>query len=112
VVESVPVRIAVVAPPWAPFRPPCTAGSSRQSTPKQGYRNACRAAVEGYFSVDRVIGEHLELFDDVVAGRTVRGSGQASGNGGSALPEADGDAVTSGVESAPPSGSGGSTRQS
>jgi glycosyltransferase involved in cell wall biosynthesis len=73
-------------------------------------RGACRAAVEGYFSVDRMIREHLELFGDVVAGRTVRTSGQASGNGGTALP--DGDGVTPGVESAPPSGSGGSTRQS
>ena len=32
-------------------------------------RGACRAAVEGYFSVDRMVREHLELFDDVIAAR-------------------------------------------
>jgi glycosyltransferase involved in cell wall biosynthesis len=33
-------------------------------------RAACRAAVEGYFSVERMVREHLELFEDVVAART------------------------------------------
>jgi glycosyltransferase involved in cell wall biosynthesis len=30
-------------------------------------RSACRAAVEGYFSMDRVVDEHLELFEQLVA---------------------------------------------
>jgi len=32
-------------------------------------RHACRAAVEGYFSVERMVREHVELFGDVVAAR-------------------------------------------
>ena len=30
-------------------------------------RRDCRAAVEGYFSVDRMVREHLELFEEIVA---------------------------------------------
>jgi glycosyltransferase involved in cell wall biosynthesis len=30
-------------------------------------RAACRAAVEGYFSMDRVVKEHLELYEQVLA---------------------------------------------
>ena len=30
-------------------------------------RAVCRAAVEGYFSMDRVVGEHLELFAELLA---------------------------------------------
>jgi glycosyltransferase involved in cell wall biosynthesis len=45
-------------------------------------RHACRAAVEGYFSVDRMVREHVELFDDVIAGRVAQaGDGQTSGRG-------------------------------
>ena len=56
-------------------------------------RATCRAAVEGYFSVTRMVGEHLELFDDIVAGRVGRqtGSGSSGGDGGSG-----GDGVASG----------------
>ncbi len=63
-------------------------------------RTACRAAVEGYFSVDRMVGEHLELFEDVIAGRVaqvarvarVAQGGQAPGsNGGSSSGDGDGD---------------------
>jgi glycosyltransferase involved in cell wall biosynthesis len=32
-------------------------------------RRTCRAAVEGYFSVDRMVREHLELFEDVLGRR-------------------------------------------
>ena len=32
-------------------------------------RATCRAAVEGYFSQDRMIREHMELFEDLVAAR-------------------------------------------
>jgi glycosyltransferase involved in cell wall biosynthesis len=31
-------------------------------------REACRAAVEGYFSTERMVRDHLELFDDMLAG--------------------------------------------
>ena len=30
-------------------------------------RGDCRAAVEGYFSMDRCVGEHLELFEDLLS---------------------------------------------
>jgi glycosyltransferase involved in cell wall biosynthesis len=30
-------------------------------------RNACRAAVEGYFSAERMVAEHIELFEEVLA---------------------------------------------
>lgn len=58
-------------------------------------RRACRAAVEGYFSVERMIGEHLELFDHVVAAREARA--QAEGNGRSGDGGASGGAGASGV---------------
>ena len=32
-------------------------------------RAACRAAVEGYFSVGRMVDEHVELFESVLANR-------------------------------------------
>lgn len=32
-------------------------------------RRACRAAVEGYFSTERMVREHLELYEQVLAGR-------------------------------------------
>lgn len=32
-------------------------------------RHRCRAAVEGYFSVERMVDEHVELFEQVLAGR-------------------------------------------
>ncbi len=32
-------------------------------------RTDCRAAVEGYFSVDRMVAEHIELFEQVLADR-------------------------------------------
>ena len=32
-------------------------------------RSACRAAVEGYFSRDRMVDEHLELYAQVLADR-------------------------------------------
>ena len=58
-------------------------------------RAACRAAVEGYFSIDRMVREHVELFEDVVAGtgRPGRRSGAArSGSrpAATAAPGADG----------------------
>ena len=31
-------------------------------------RATCRAAVEGYFSTERMVRDHLELFDDMLAG--------------------------------------------
>ena len=31
-------------------------------------RSACRAAVEGYFSTDRMVAEHLAMFEELVAG--------------------------------------------
>jgi glycosyltransferase involved in cell wall biosynthesis len=31
-------------------------------------RADCRAAVEGYFSAKRMVGEHLELFEEIIAG--------------------------------------------
>jgi hypothetical protein len=31
-------------------------------------RRACRAAVEGYFSTERMAAEHLELFDALLDG--------------------------------------------
>ncbi len=31
-------------------------------------RAVCRASVQGYFSMDRVIGEHLELYEQILAG--------------------------------------------
>ena len=30
-------------------------------------RAACRAAVEGYFSTERMVAEHLDLFEDLIA---------------------------------------------
>jgi len=44
-------------------------------------RHACRAAVEDYFSVDRMVREHIELFDDVVAGRVAQAQAQAQTRG-------------------------------
>jgi len=68
-------------------------------------RAACRAAVEGYFSVERMVREHVELFEDVVAGRLQSpGSGPTGGNGGSGGEGASG--------SAPSGDTGGSTLQS
>ena len=32
-------------------------------------RRTCRAAVEGYFSTERMVDEHLALFEDILAGR-------------------------------------------
>ena len=32
-------------------------------------RTACRAAVEGYFSTDRMVAEHIELFESILAAR-------------------------------------------
>jgi glycosyltransferase involved in cell wall biosynthesis len=32
-------------------------------------RAACRAAVEGYFSVERMVNEHVDLFEQILAGR-------------------------------------------
>jgi glycosyltransferase involved in cell wall biosynthesis len=29
-------------------------------------RGACRASVEGYFSIDRMVAEHISLFEDVL----------------------------------------------
>ncbi|MEA2932771.1 MAG: hypothetical protein QOI56_1556, partial [Actinomycetota bacterium] len=62
-------------------------------------RGACRAAVEGYFSVSRMVGEHLDLFHDVVAARG-RGAGQAGASVGAAG-AAGGDSSSDG---GPPSG--------
>jgi len=70
-------------------------------------RHACRAAVEGYFSVERMVGEHLELFEDVVAGRPSRTTGQPSGNG---IDSSGGDGAPGSVGS--PDVTGGSTLQS
>ena len=53
-------------------------------------RHACRAAVEDYFSVDRMVREHIELFDDLVAGRVAQVATQASGRGGSGGSGGDG----------------------
>jgi glycosyltransferase involved in cell wall biosynthesis len=69
-------------------------------------RAACRAAVEGYFSVERMVKEHIELFEDVVAGRASRSNGQAEG-GNVASSVGDGDP---GADPSPDSG--GSTLQS
>ncbi|MBV9040293.1 MAG: glycosyltransferase family 4 protein, partial [Acidimicrobiia bacterium] len=30
-------------------------------------RAACRAAVEGYFSTERMVDEHLELFEELLS---------------------------------------------
>ena len=30
-------------------------------------RRACRAAVEGYFSTERMINEHIELYEELLA---------------------------------------------
>ncbi len=32
-------------------------------------RRACRASVEGYFSADRMVADHLALYEDLIAGR-------------------------------------------
>jgi len=32
-------------------------------------RRVCRAAVEGYFSTDRMVAEHIELFEEILARR-------------------------------------------
>jgi hypothetical protein len=32
-------------------------------------RADCRAAVEGYFSTDRMVAEHIALFEDLLASR-------------------------------------------
>jgi hypothetical protein len=32
-------------------------------------RAICRAAVEGYFSVDRMVEQHVELFEQILADR-------------------------------------------
>ena len=34
-------------------------------------RQTCRMAVEGYFSINRMVAEHIELFESMVAGRQV-----------------------------------------
>jgi glycosyltransferase involved in cell wall biosynthesis len=79
-------------------------------------RNACRAAIEGYFSVDRMVREHLELFEDVVAGRVAE-TGQVAGqdpgsiggrSSGGSSGDGDGDAAGVGVDGV----RGGSTLQS
>ena len=44
-------------------------------------RGACRAAVEGYFSVDRMVAEHLELFTELIA---AQGSDAGAGAAGAA----------------------------
>jgi glycosyltransferase involved in cell wall biosynthesis len=68
-------------------------------------RHACRAAVEGYFSVERMVREHLELFDDLAVGRAdqVRGRGGGGDSGGDGAP---------GPPADPSGASGGSTLQS
>ena len=30
-------------------------------------RDACRAAVEGYFSTERMINEHIELYEELLS---------------------------------------------
>ncbi len=58
-------------------------------------RHACRAAVEGYFSVERMVREHLELFEDVIARRQAGGSTSFAEGGSSG-----GDDVSGGDRSA------------
>jgi glycosyltransferase involved in cell wall biosynthesis len=46
-------------------------------------RGTCRAAVEGYFSTARMVAEHIELYEELIASRA---SGLRVGGGGSAGP--------------------------
>ncbi len=69
-------------------------------------RAACRSAVEDYFSVERMVREHIELFDDIVAARAGQRAGQAPGNNG----RSGGDGASGGEGAS--DDTGGSTLQS
>ena len=52
-----PASSATTRPTW-----PRPSAGSASSTGR-----ACRAAVEGYFSIDRMVAEHISLFEDILS---------------------------------------------